>query len=57
LGSISGDLGTEIATDSWHNEEWDVFTLTEDNANPLYLSATVELFSPPGTDYDPTSTA
>jgi hypothetical protein len=53
LGLLSGDTGAGTVTDSWIDEEWDVLRLTEDNSvNNIYLSATVELQSPPGNDWD-----
>jgi hypothetical protein len=52
LGSISGDLGTEIVSDTYYQESWDLFELTEDNTSSLYLSATITLTSPAGADYD-----
>lgn len=52
LGSISGDTGSHTVTDSYHNEEWDRVTITEDDDGIAYLSATIELYSPPGIDYD-----
>jgi len=53
LGAISGDTGTGVLTDLWYNEEWDRFILTEDNfQQAVYLSATVQLYSPPGVDFD-----
>jgi len=52
LGFVSGDTGAETATDSFFDEEWDLVTITEDSGSLLYLSATVELWSPPGVDFD-----
>jgi len=52
LGSVSGDTGADVLTDSWYNEEWERFTITEDNSAIAYLSATVQLYSPPGVDFD-----
>ena len=52
LGPVSGDTGNQIVSDAGNDEEWDRFTLTEDNASSLYLSATVTLTSPPGADFD-----
>jgi hypothetical protein len=52
LGSISGDTGAESLTDSWYAEAWSSVRLTEDSASSVYLSSTIRLYSPPGTDYD-----
>ena len=52
LGSMSGDTGNGVLNDSYYDEEWDRFTLTEDNNGVVYLSATIQLYSPPGTDFD-----
>jgi len=55
LGSMSGDTGAAVFTDSRTDEEWDRFTLTENNSSifeSVYLSATVTLQSAPGTDFD-----
>ena len=52
LGSLSGDTGAEVLTDSYHGEEWLRFYLTEEDNLITYLSATIELTSPAGTDYD-----
>ena len=46
------DVGADVLTDSYWNEEWDRFTLREDSAASIYLSATINLWSPPGVDYD-----
>jgi hypothetical protein len=52
LGAVSGDTGAGVLTDSWRDEEWDRFTLVEDSSSSIYISATISLTSPPGTDYD-----
>ncbi len=52
LGSVSGDTGSDVLSDSWYNEEFRRFTITEDNNQIVYLSATIQLDSPPGTDFD-----
>jgi hypothetical protein len=53
LGSVSGDTSASpVLTDSWYNEEWISFLVTEDSSLPVYLSATIELWSPAGVDYD-----
>jgi len=52
LGSVRGDVSSEVLSDSWYNEEWLSFTVTEDNDGAVYLSASIELISPPGTDFD-----
>jgi hypothetical protein len=53
-GTMAGDVGTPILTDSWHGEAWTRVQLTEDNSSPggVYLSATVTLTVPAGVDYD-----
>jgi hypothetical protein len=52
LGSLSGDTGSDTLTDTFWNEEWDRFTVTEDDNGSVYLSARIVLTSPPGTDFD-----
>jgi hypothetical protein len=52
LGFVSGDTGAEVVSDSFSNEEFDLVTITEDSGSLLYLSATVQLWSPPGVDFD-----
>jgi hypothetical protein len=52
IGTISGDTGAQVLTDTYHNEEWDIFRMNEDSNSSIYLSATIELYSPPGVDYD-----
>ncbi len=52
LATLSGDTGAETASDAWYNEEWLRFTLSEDSLSSVYVSATITLTSPPGTDYD-----
>lgn len=49
---VSGDTGAQTDTDSWYNAEWDRLLITEDSTSSLYVSATVQLYSPPGVDYD-----
>jgi hypothetical protein len=41
-----------VLADSYHGEEWLQFQLLEDENLPKYLSATITLTSPAGTDYD-----
>jgi hypothetical protein len=52
MGSVAGDTGSGQLSDSYWNEEWDYFTITESNDFPVYLSAQIVLYSPPGVDYD-----
>ena len=52
LGSLSGDVGTGVLTDSYTGSFWDRVQLTEDNNGDVYLSATITLTVPPGIDYD-----
>jgi len=52
LGSVSGDTGSDQLSDSWWNEEWASFMITEDNNGTVYLSAQIVLTSPPGVDFD-----
>lgn len=52
LGSISGDSGNQVATDSWYNNEIDKVRITENNDGIVYLSGHFDLYSPPGVDYD-----
>jgi hypothetical protein len=52
LGSVSGDVGSNVVADTWYDEEFDRVTITEDNLGIVYLSATVQLVSPPGLDFD-----
>jgi hypothetical protein len=55
LGGVSGDTGAGILNDSWQDEEWDRFTMSEDDSDlfsSVYLSATINLTSAPGTDFD-----
>jgi hypothetical protein len=52
LGSVSGDTGTGVLSDSWYDEEFDTFILTEDSTSSIYLSATISLTSAAGTDFD-----
>jgi len=52
MGAVSGDTGSGVLTDSWYNEEWQRFRVTEDSGLARYVSATVRLQSPPGVDFD-----
>lgn len=52
LGSVSGDLGAAVATDTRHDEEWERVRITETNSASIYLSARITLQSAPGTDFD-----
>ena len=52
LGTVNGDTGSDTLSDSHWNEEWDRFTITEDDNSVQYLSARIVLTSPPGTDFD-----
>ena len=55
LGSMSGDTGSGVLATSGIGEKWIRVRLTEDNQvgfDPVYLSATIALTSPVGTDYD-----
>lgn len=52
IGSVSGDTSNNIISDSYWNEEWIRFTVTEDNYSSTYLGATIRLISAPGTDFD-----
>jgi len=52
LGSLSGDTGADVLTDSHYGEEWIRFAVIENESLPAYLSATIELVPPAGADYD-----
>jgi hypothetical protein len=52
LGSVSGDTGAGQLSDSWMAEAWDRIRITENNDGNVYLSATIRLWSPAGTDFD-----
>ncbi|MCA9674275.1 MAG: hypothetical protein H6708_27580 [Kofleriaceae bacterium] len=54
LGTISGDTGAQVLTDTWYDEEFDVVHVTENDSSfgGVYLSATISLYSPPGVDFD-----
>jgi hypothetical protein len=52
IGTMSGDSGNPTLSDSWYNDEFDVFRLTENDNGIVYLSAHIDLYSPPGVDYD-----
>ncbi len=51
-GSIRGDAGTDVRSASSWNEEWYIAYISEDSNSDIYLSATAQLYSPPGTDFD-----
>jgi hypothetical protein len=52
LGSISGDTGAGQLPIAAAGEAWYRATLTENNNGNVYLSATVQLISAEGTNYD-----
>ena len=52
LGSISGDTGAGQVFRSRFDEEWYRIRIVEDSNLSLYVSATVQLHSPPGADFD-----
>ena len=53
LGTVSGDVGSNVVADTWYDEEFDRVTISEDNEiGIVYLSATVQVTSPPGLDFD-----
>jgi hypothetical protein len=52
LGTVSGDTGGGLILDDGFAEAWDRFTLSEDDNGTVYLSASIQLFSPPGVDFD-----
>jgi hypothetical protein len=55
IGTTSGDTGalnTLLFTTEDYQEAIYVFELTEDLQSNLYLSARIQLVSPPGADYD-----
>ena len=52
IGRVSGDTGSDYITDSWHDEEWLDLYITEDSDQSVDLTATIELWSPAGTDFD-----
>ena len=52
IGTMSGDTGAGTLNHSWYGEAWDLLRLTENNDGDVYMSATIRLYSPPGTDYD-----
>jgi hypothetical protein len=52
LPSVSGDTGAVVVNDTWYDEEFDTFILTEDSSSSIYLSATIQLTSAANTDFD-----
>lgn len=52
LGSVSGDTGANSLATSNGTEHWYRVQITEDNNDPIYLSAWVDLQSGPSNDYD-----
>jgi hypothetical protein len=52
LAAVSGDTGAQVSTDSWYDEEWDRISITETNTSTIYLSARIELQSPPSVNFD-----
>ena len=52
IGSVSGDSGSDIITDSYWNEEWIQFEVREDSSGTDYLSAEIRLTSPPNSNFD-----
>jgi hypothetical protein len=54
LGSVSGDTGNASVTGSGYQSAWYRVRVTEDDSSPfgVQLAATVQLTSPPGTNYD-----
>jgi len=54
LGEISGDTGANVVSSGSWNEEWYIVYVREDDSglSGVYLSATANLYSPPGVDFD-----
>ncbi len=54
LGNISGDTGAQVLTASSYNERWYRYRMTENDSSigGVYLSSTIQLYSPPGVDFD-----
>jgi len=52
LGSVRGDTHSDVLFDSWYDEEWIRVRIIENSSSNVYLSATVNLVSAPGTDFD-----
>jgi hypothetical protein len=56
LGTVSGDTGAGASsvTDSYFDEEWDIVRITENDSSVSfpYLSGRIQLYSPPGVDFD-----
>jgi len=52
IGSVSGDTGADVVTDTWFGDEFYNLTVTEDNSSTIYLSVEVRLQPPPQMDYD-----
>ncbi len=54
MGSVSGDTGADVLSSGANSEEWFIVYISEDDSglSGVYLSATVDLYSPPGVDYD-----
>jgi hypothetical protein len=53
LGTVRGDAGNDKAsTTDYYNEEWLRVRISESNSSTVNLTARIELYSPPGTDFD-----
>ena len=54
IGSVSGDSGNPMVTASGYQSAWFKVRVTEDDNSPLgtAMNMTVQLMSPPGTNYD-----
>ena len=52
LGTISGDTGSGQVVRSRFDEEFYRIRIVEDSPSSVYVSASVQLYSPPGTDFD-----
>jgi hypothetical protein len=54
LGSVSGDTGNASVTGSGYQSAWYKVRVTEDDSDvfAVEMSATIQLTSPPGTNYD-----
>lgn len=54
IGSVSGDSGNPMVTASGYQSGWFRVRVTEDDSSPIGtpMNVTVQLMSPPGTNYD-----
>jgi hypothetical protein len=52
LGSISGDTGSDVLTQTGYQSAWFRVRVTEDSSSAIKLSLSAELTSPAGVDFD-----